>query len=94
MTAKFCRLRNGYYFGYECPLNESLFKEGRKFTGRVTLEMLSNEINVYDMHLPAVKTRNKRMLDKEVLCDFSLVAENNAKRPCHRSFLAGKTIYT
>jgi len=93
MTASLCKLLRDskYFFQYEYPLKESLFKEGRKFNGRVTLELIANEINVYDLELPLLKTRNQRMLDKEVLCDFSLIAENNAKRICHKGFLAGKT---
>jgi len=55
--------------------------------------MIANETQVYKLKLPPLKTSNKRMLEEEILCDFSLIAENNAKRPCHKSFVAGETIY-
>jgi len=64
-------------------------KEGESCDLRHTKIVLVPKCLINFRCLPDQCIRNKRFLEKQIRCDFSLIAANGVKLPCHKLFLEG-----
>jgi len=64
-------------------------KEGKSCDLTIFVILLVPKGAIIFRSLPEDRIRNKRFLEEQIQCDFSLVAVNGVMLPCHKLFLAG-----